>query len=109
QEEVGDRHGTAKKFPIVTAGLDGGGLNLGVIKCATFAATKDHIAAARRLARETLVDHPAGELAVVLISELATNAVRHSGSRSFTLIISQNAKGELYVKVVDEGRNGLPS
>lgn len=109
QEGVVDRHGPAKRFPIITAGVDDGGIRLSMIRCATFAATKDHIAAARRLARETLADHPAGELAVVLISELATNAVQHSGSPQFTLMISRNAKGELYIKVVDDGQGGLPS
>ncbi|MEV5412597.1 ATP-binding protein [Thermopolyspora sp. NPDC052614] len=97
----------SQKFPIVTV-HGGGGLDLSLIKCATFAATKDHVAAARRLAQEALIDHPAGELAVVLISELATNAVRHSGAMHFTLTINQDADGDLYIKVIDEGLNGLP-
>lgn len=107
KKEAADHPDASQPLPVITA-HGGAGLDLSLLKCATFAATRTHVAAARRLAQEALADHPAGELAVVLISELATNAVRHSGAEHFTLMISQDPAGELYIKVIDEGRNGLP-
>ncbi|GII76732.1 hypothetical protein Sru01_17140 [Sphaerisporangium rufum] len=74
----------------------------------TFPATEEQVSQARQVTRQTLVDHPAVDLAVLLVSELTSNSVRHSGSRFFTLAIRRTFEGHLRIGVTDEGRHGLP-
>jgi anti-sigma regulatory factor (Ser/Thr protein kinase) len=71
----------------------------------TFPATRDQIGAARRVTRGALADQPRFDidLVVILVSELTTNVVRHSRSRSFTLLIARTSAGDLRVTVIDEG------
>jgi anti-sigma regulatory factor (Ser/Thr protein kinase) len=74
----------------------------------TFRATEDQVSRARHVTQQTLLDHPAAEIAVLLVSELSANSIRHSGSRFFTLAITRTFDESLHVKVIDEGHNGLP-
>ena len=74
----------------------------------TFRADRDQVAWARKITRESVVDHPAGEVAVLLASELITNAVVHSASEFVTLAIYGTTEDDLRVCVIDEGRGGLP-
>ncbi len=83
-------------------------LHLRTIRHETFRATEDQVSQARQVTQQTLLDHPAAEIAVLLVSELTSNCVRHSGSRFFTLAITRTFDEALHVKVIDEGRNGLP-
>jgi anti-sigma regulatory factor (Ser/Thr protein kinase) len=80
------------------------------VRCETFPASKEQVAHARRLTRETLPDHPQCDLAVLLVSELTTNVVLHSGeAKSFTLVITETESGDLWVAVSDDGGgDGVP-
>jgi anti-sigma regulatory factor (Ser/Thr protein kinase) len=44
---------------------------------------------------------------VLLVSELATNSIRHSGSRFFGLTATRIAGDRLRIAVLDEGRAGI--
>ncbi|MFG1879934.1 ATP-binding protein [Sphaerisporangium sp. NPDC049003] len=83
-------------------------LRVRTIRHETFHATEDQVSQARHVTQQTLLDHPAAEIAVLLVSELTSNSIRHSGSRFFTLAIIRTFDEELHVKVSDEGHNGLP-
>ena len=55
-----------------------------------------------------LVDPQLCQTAALLVSELATNAVRHSGAREFTVEIEFLPEGRLWVGVTDDGQ-GFPT
>lgn len=73
-----------------------------------FPADADQVACARALVQDRLADHPAREIAVLLANELATNAVRHSRSDFFALVINLITTDHVHITVVDEGRAGIP-
>lgn len=75
-----------------------------VLRCETYPATKDQVARARRLTEQTIGEHPMCDEAVLLVSELATNVVLHSGAELFTLVISETTGGDLKIAVIDDGR-----
>jgi anti-sigma regulatory factor (Ser/Thr protein kinase) len=88
----------------------GAGLERGqrVLRHEILRAAVDRVATARTIIRETVADHPSCEVAELLASELATNAVRHSGSQFIALVVAVTASGDLRVSVTDQGRGGLP-
>jgi anti-sigma regulatory factor (Ser/Thr protein kinase) len=73
-----------------------------------FPATRDQVAQVRKVIKEAISGEPALDTIVLLASELAANAVLHSGSSFLGLVIARTALGGLRVAVVDEGRKGLP-
>jgi anti-sigma regulatory factor (Ser/Thr protein kinase) len=75
-----------------------------VLRSVTYPATKDHVTRARVLTRQTIGDHPKCDDALLLVTELTTNAVRHSGARVFTVTISETTSGDLKITVIDDGR-----
>jgi anti-sigma regulatory factor (Ser/Thr protein kinase) len=79
-----------------------------MLRHGTFKATRDQVALARRLTQETLANHPAVDVAVLLVSELTTNCVQHSGSSFFTVVIARTLDCTLHINVIDEGCKGLP-
>ena len=84
-------------------------LAAGVVVCSeTFPASGEQIASARAFLNAHLKDHPARHTAVLLATEIATNAVRHSGTRFFGLSATRIAGGCLRIVVIDEGRAGIP-
>jgi serine/threonine-protein kinase RsbW len=74
-----------------------------VLGSVTYPATRDQVVRARLLTRWTVGDHAKGDDAILLVSELATNAVRHSGARVFTVAIGETAGGDLKITVIDDG------
>jgi anti-sigma regulatory factor (Ser/Thr protein kinase) len=78
----------------------------GVLGSGTFFATPDNVAASRRVTRKTLNRYPTfdGDLVELLVSELATNSVLHSGSDKFSVVIAGTQRGYLRVAVTDKGR-----
>jgi anti-sigma regulatory factor (Ser/Thr protein kinase) len=66
------------------------------------------VATARKIARKAVAEHPSCDVAELLVSELVSNAVRHSGSQFVTLVIATLGDGELRISVTDQGRGGLP-
>jgi hypothetical protein len=79
-----------------------------VIHNEIFPAVRDQIARAPQGHKEAIGDDPALDTVVLLVSELTTNSVLHSGSSFFGLLVTRVADGELRVAVTDEGRRGLP-
>jgi anti-sigma regulatory factor (Ser/Thr protein kinase) len=79
-----------------------------VIRNEIFPAAKDQVARARKAVRDSIGDDPALDTVVLLCSELATNAVLHSGSSFFGLVVTRVAGGDLRVAITDEGRKGMP-
>jgi serine/threonine-protein kinase RsbW len=76
----------------------------------TFSAWADSIPEARRFVSEALDRVPAGpcQTAALLVSELATNAVRHAGGREFVVEVQEYPQeGRLWVGVTDTDA-GLP-
>jgi two-component sensor histidine kinase len=76
----------------------------------TFAASPASIPAARRYVGEALTQVPAGccQTASLLVSELATNAVRHAGGYDFVVEVQTFPdEGRLWVGVTDTDI-GLP-
>jgi anti-sigma regulatory factor (Ser/Thr protein kinase) len=73
-----------------------------------FPAFEDQVARARAFISRALKDHPAREIAMLLTSEMATNCIRHSGTRFFGVTITRPAGGYVRVIVTDEGRTGTP-
>lgn len=77
-----------------------------------FAGTGDQVSAVRRFARAELGDHPAVDEAVLVASELATNAITHSasGHDGGMFIVHLTAIGDAYVAILvtDQGGTGLP-
>jgi anti-sigma regulatory factor (Ser/Thr protein kinase) len=78
------------------------------IQSGTFPATPDQVARLREVIKEALAGHPSLDTMVMLASELAANAVRHSGSAFFGLVISRRAERGLRLAVFDEARSGFP-
>jgi anti-sigma regulatory factor (Ser/Thr protein kinase) len=84
-------------------------LGAGELLCTgTFVAAGDQVARARAFLNNRLAGHPAREVGMLLVSELATNSIRHSGSRFFALTATRIAGGGLRIAVIDEGRAGIP-
>jgi anti-sigma regulatory factor (Ser/Thr protein kinase) len=73
-----------------------------------FPIADDQIARLRVFLRRRLEGHPACGTAVLLAGELATNSVRHSGSRFFVVTVTRLEGSALRVAVIDEGRTGFP-
>jgi len=76
----------------------------------TFPASPDSIPAARRYVGEALTQVPASfcETAALLVSELATNAVRHAGGHDFAVEVQTFPDEErLWIGVTDTD-TGLP-
>ncbi|TNY36552.1 ATP-binding protein [Thermomonospora catenispora] len=77
-----------------------------VLLCATFPAAEEQVRRARRTVRQVLAACPefdSGD-AELLVSELAGNAVRHSGSRMFGLELARTWNGALRIALADDGR-----
>lgn len=72
-----------------------------------FPSHKANISAARKAVRETLNRHPEittdVDLIELLVSELATNAVLHSSSPTFTVLLERCPDQDLRVSVTDLG------
>ena len=70
----------------------------------TFTADARSVGASRRYVREVLHEHPAAHVDAVelMVSELATNAVKHASS-DFKLSIDDSG-GEIRIEVRDTGR-----
>jgi anti-sigma regulatory factor (Ser/Thr protein kinase) len=84
-------------------------LTAGVVVCSeTFPASSEQVTRARAFLNNNLKDHPARDTAVLLATEVATNAIRHSGTRFFGLTATRIADGGLRIVVIDEGRAGIP-
>jgi anti-sigma regulatory factor (Ser/Thr protein kinase) len=76
----------------------------------TFSAWPDSIPAARRYVSESLDQVPAGlcQTAALLVSELATNAVRHGGGHQFAVEVEAFPdEGRLWIGVTDTA-TGFP-
>jgi anti-sigma regulatory factor (Ser/Thr protein kinase) len=73
------------------------------LRSETYPVTRGQVARARRMAAHVIGDHPKRDDAILLVSELATNVVRHSGARQFTLSILKAADGDLTITVTDNG------
>jgi anti-sigma regulatory factor (Ser/Thr protein kinase) len=86
------------------AGLEAGEL----IYTGAFTASAKQVARARALVHDHLADHPACDTAMLLVSELATNTIRHSDSRFFALTITRTTANGVRITVVDEGQAGIP-
>ena len=72
----------------------------------TFRAWADAVPAARAFVAETLANVPPQlcQTAALLVSELATNAVRHSGTHEFTVRLEHDLSGgRLWIGVSDTG------
>lgn len=72
-----------------------------------FPARADQLTVVRRSTATAASGRPERNAIILLANELATNAIRHSGSELFGLIVTRTATG-LRVAVVDEGRTGFP-
>jgi anti-sigma regulatory factor (Ser/Thr protein kinase) len=76
----------------------------------TFSTWTDAVPAARAFVADALDGVPPQfcQTAALLVSELATNAVRHSGAREFTVRLEHNlSEGLLWIGVSDSG-DGQP-
>ncbi len=77
-----------------------------------FAGTHDQVSAVRRFARAELGDHPAVDEAVLVASELATNAITHSASGHdggmFMVHLTAISAGHVAILVTDQGGHGEP-
>lgn len=84
-------------------------LGAGELICTrVFTASADQVAHARAFIQDHLADHPARDTMALLVSELATNAIRHSRSRLFALTVARITSGRLRIAVIDEGQAGIP-
>jgi serine/threonine-protein kinase RsbW len=84
-------------------------LNGGVVVCSRgFPATSDQVARMRQVLRETVAYHLEFATIALLASELATNSIRHSGSRFFVLCIARIRRDGVRVAIIDEARKGFP-
>lgn len=75
-----------------------------------FPGRPDQVACAREFVRQTLGSVPIVEEAVLLVSELATNAVVHTASGNggnFEIAVYQNS-GHARIEVRDQGAAGVP-
>ncbi len=78
---------------------------------AAFPADARWVEAVRVVARLALKDHPSydPDLVELLVSELTSNAIRHSRSAAFSLVMIRLENGNLWVSVMDQGRgNSIP-
>ncbi len=77
-----------------------------------FAGTHDQVSAVRRFARAELGDHPALDEAVLVASELATNAITHSASGHdggmFMVHLTAISADHVAILVTDQGGHGEP-
>lgn len=76
-----------------------------------FLGSRASITEARRFVSYLLKDWPVVEEAELIVSELATNAIRHTASGRFggRFVVSVHAQpGQLWLGVMDEGGNGTP-
>jgi anti-sigma regulatory factor (Ser/Thr protein kinase) len=77
-----------------------------VLSTGTYPTSDDQVSIARQSTRVALVAHPRFDaaLAVELVSELTTNAIRYSGSQQFDLVITLTPAGFVHVAVSDSGQ-----
>jgi anti-sigma regulatory factor (Ser/Thr protein kinase) len=76
-----------------------------------FLGSRASITEARRFVSYLLKDWPVVEEAELIVSELATNAIRHTASGRFggRFVVCVHAQpGQLWLGVMDEGGNGTP-
>lgn len=90
----------AETFPAVTVTK--------TLRVETFPAHPAQVAQVRRVVTETIANDPALDTTVFLASELAANAVRHSETELFGLVIARTGDAGLRVAIIDEGRRGFP-
>jgi hypothetical protein len=78
-----------------------------------FAGTRDQVSAVRRFARSELGDHRAVDEAVLVASELATNAITHSASGHdggmFMVHLTAISADHVAILVTDQGGQGEPA
>jgi len=72
-----------------------------------FPACEEQLTLVRRAVSKAAAGCPERNSIILLANELATNAIKHSGSEIFGLIVTRTTTG-LRVAVVDEGRTGFP-
>jgi anti-sigma regulatory factor (Ser/Thr protein kinase) len=77
----------------------------------TFPGRDEQVRRARRFVTEVLGECPALDEAVLLTSELCTNAVRHSasGAGGTFEVTAYYAAGSLRIEVRDDGAAGMPA
>lgn len=78
----------------------------------TFSGDAREVGAVRQFVGRALAGCPARERLLACVSELAANAVEHTGSGTggtFTVAVGQPRKGVAFVAVTDEGGPGEPS
>lgn len=80
-----------------------GGTAARALRSETYPAVGDQVAQARRMVAREVTDHPQCDDAVLLVSELVTNVVRHSGAQRFTVSIGETVDGGLVIVVSDNG------
>ncbi|WP_260859683.1 ATP-binding protein [Streptomyces cupreus] len=78
---------------------------MAVLTIRTYPATDSQIPLCRHAARETVAGHRTFDPDTVglLLTELATNAVKHSSSPAFTVAVALTERARLLVAVVDGG------
>jgi anti-sigma regulatory factor (Ser/Thr protein kinase) len=72
-----------------------------------FPAREEQLTLVRRAVSKATADRPECNVVILLANELAANAIKHSGSELFGLIVTRTTTG-LRIAVVDEGRTGFP-
>lgn len=82
-----------------------GGTVLGSV---TIRGCPSEVATARRFVAKTLGDHPQADTAVLLTSEVVTNAVIHTASETVTVAVVEIPQG-LRFEVFDDGADTLPT
>jgi serine/threonine-protein kinase RsbW len=79
----------------------------------TFPGTSDQLAAVRRLVRSAFAGHPALDDAVLVASELASNAIAHTRSGrdggTFTVHLGMMSNKSVRILVADEGAPTAPN
>jgi len=78
---------------------------MSTVRTADFPADDTSVGAARAFVRELVHGHPRSEDAVLLMSEVTTNAVLHGSTRgpgTFRVIV-RNSPAKLYAAVLDRG------
>lgn len=81
------------------------------VRSADFPVDGRSVAAARAFVANVSTGHPRGDDAVLLVSEVATNAIVYgsaNGSRQFRVIV-RRSPARIYTAVVDGGGGGVPT
>lgn len=85
---------------------EGEGRSPDLLLVTSFPTTDDQVAKARAATEDALLSHPAYDagLCAQLVSELATNAILHSGSDHFGLVVSLTPAGLVRIAVSHSGQ-----